>query len=65
MITYFADEDVLESLSEEHTLSPEDFLVALEEQLETGELALDDAIALINDYMSRNCKHAADHPRRR
>ena len=47
------EHDVLASLSNELTQSPEDFLIYLEEALESGELTLDEVIILIHDYNHR------------
>lgn len=43
------DENVLSFLSSEHHQSPEDFLIGLEEALETGELTIDEVSQLIED----------------
>lgn len=48
------EHDVLASLSNELTQSPEDFLIYLEDALESGELTLDEVIILINDYNHRD-----------
>lgn len=47
------EHDVLASLSNELTQSPEDFLIYLEDALESGELTLDEVIVLIHDYNHR------------
>lgn len=47
------EHDVLTSLSNELTQSPEDFLIYLEDALESGELTLDEVIILIHDYNHR------------
>ena len=47
------EHDLLASLSNELTQSPEDFLIYLEDALESGELTLDEAIVLIHDYNRR------------
>lgn len=47
------EHDVLASLSNELTQSPEDFLIYLEDALESGELTLDEVIILIHDYNHR------------
>lgn len=47
------EHDVLASLSNEFTQSPEDFLIYLEDALESGELTLDEVIILIHDYNHR------------
>lgn len=47
------EHDVLASLSDELTQSPEDFLIYLEDALESGELTLDEVAQLIHDYNHR------------
>lgn len=47
------EHDVLASLSNELTQSPEDFFIYLEDALESGELTLDEVIILIHDYNHR------------
>lgn len=47
------EHDVLASLSNELTQSPEDFLIYLEDALESGELTLDEVIILFHDYNHR------------
>lgn len=47
------EHDVLASLSNELTQSPEDFLIYLEDALESGELTLNEVIILIHDYNHR------------
>lgn len=47
------EHDVLASLSNELTKSPEHFLIYLEDALESGELTLDEVIILIHDYNHR------------
>ena len=44
------EHDVLASLSNELTQSPEDFLIYLEEALESGELTIDEVAQIIYDY---------------
>lgn len=44
------EHDLLAALSSELTQSPEDFLIYLEDALESGELTLDEVIILIHDY---------------
>lgn len=44
------EHDLLASLSNELTQSPEDFLIYLEDALESGELTLDEVITLIRDF---------------
>lgn len=46
--------DVLASLSNEPTQSPEDFLISLEEKLESGELTIDEVAQLIHDFNHRS-----------
>lgn len=45
--------DLLDFLSNELTQSPEDFLIYLEDALESGELTLDEVIILIHDFNQR------------
>lgn len=52
-LVLIGEHDVLASLSNELTQSPEDFLIYLEESLESGELTLDEVIQLIADYNRR------------
>lgn len=47
------DHSLLEALHTDMSLSPEDFLCAIEDALESGEITLDDARALINNYNAR------------
>lgn len=47
------EHDVLASLSNELTQSPEDFLIYIEDALESGELDIDEVAQLINDYNKR------------
>lgn len=47
------DHDVLARLSDERTQSPEDFIIYLEEALESGELDIDEVAQLIHDYNHR------------
>lgn len=47
------EHDVLDSLSNELTQSPEDFLIYLEDALESGELTLDEVVILIHDFNHR------------
>lgn len=48
-----SEQDGLCALSQEHSPSPEDFLIDLEERLESGELTIDEVVIIINDYTSR------------
>ena len=47
------DHDVLASLSNELTQSPEDFLIYLEEALESDELTIDEVAQFIHDFNHR------------
>lgn len=47
------DHSLLEALRTDMSLSPEEFLCTIEEALESEEMTLDDARALINDYNAR------------
>lgn len=47
------DHDLLASLSNELTQSPEDFLIYLEEALESGELTIDEVAQIIYDHNHR------------
>ena len=47
------DHDLLASLSTELTQSPEDFLIYLEDALESGKLTLDEVIILMHDFNHR------------
>lgn len=42
--------DLLDFLSNEHTQSPEDFLIYLEDALESGELTIDEVAQIIHDF---------------
>ena len=48
------EHDVLASLSNELTQSPEDFLIYLGEALESGEFTIDEVAQLIHDYNQRS-----------
>lgn len=48
-----SEQDTLCALSQEHSPSPEDFLIDLEERLEAGDITIDEAIIIINDYNTR------------
>lgn len=50
------EHDLLDFLSNEHTQSPEDFLIYLEEALESGELTIDEVAQIIYDHNHR-CWH--------
>lgn len=45
--------DVLAALSNELTQSPEDFIIYLEEALESGKLTIDEVVQLIHDFNHR------------
>ena len=44
------DQEILAALSKESTQSPEDFLIYLEDALESGELTLDEVAQLMSEY---------------
>lgn len=48
-----SDHDLLDSLSNELMQSTEDFLIYLEDALESGELTIDEVAQLIHDYNQR------------
>lgn len=50
---YYGNSELLDSLSVDYSLSPEDFLLFLENALETGELSISEVSQLISDYNSR------------
>lgn len=52
-LVFISESDVLASLSNELTQSPEDFLMNLEEALENGDLSIDEVVTLLNDYNHR------------
>ena len=52
-LVLIGEHDVLASLSNEHTQSPEDFIIYLEDALESGELTIDEVAQLIYDYNRR------------
>ncbi|HEY8343506.1 MAG TPA: hypothetical protein VIK75_11035 [Calditerricola sp.] len=52
-LTFTAHIEVLIEMSEERHDSPEEFLIWLEEALETGELTLSEVQQLLADYNSR------------
>ena len=43
----------LDALSTEHSVSPEEFIDVIEQQLESGELSESEAIALARDFFKR------------
>lgn len=48
------EHDLLARLNNELTQSPEDFLIYLEEALESGELTIDEVAQLVHDFTGRN-----------
>lgn len=52
-LVLISEHDLLAHLSNELTQSPEDFLIYLEEALESGELTIDEVAQLIHDYNHR------------
>lgn len=52
-LVLIGEHDLLASLSNELTQSHEDFLIYLEEALESGELTIDEVAQLIHDYNNR------------
>lgn len=52
-LTFTAHIEVLIEMSEERHDSPEEFLIWLEEALETGELTLSEVQQMLADYNSR------------
>lgn len=55
-LVLIGDHDLLASLSNELTQSPEDFLIYLEEALESGELTIDEVAQIIHD-LNHRCSH--------
>jgi hypothetical protein len=53
MIIYLSDETLLRML-EQQAQSPEEFLIELEEKLESGELTEDEVVQLVKDFTSRS-----------
>ena len=53
-LIFIGNHDVLVSLSNEHTQSPEQFLIYIEDALESGELTIDEVAQLIHD-LNRRC----------
>lgn len=49
-LVLIGENDMLESLNNELTQSPEDFLIYLEEALESGELTIDEVAQIIHDF---------------
>jgi len=47
------EHDVLTALSSERAHSPEDFLIYLEEGLESGDLTIDEVAQLLHDWNSK------------
>ena len=53
-LVLIGERDLLDSLSNERTQSPEEFLAYLEEALESGEFTIDEVAELIHDF-NRRC----------
>lgn len=53
-LIFIGEHDVLASLNKDLDLSPEEFIIYLEEALESGELTLDEVTILIRDYNRRS-----------
>jgi len=53
-LIFIEEHDVLEFLIDEHTQSPEEFLIYLEEALESGELTIDEVAQRVNDFNQRS-----------
>lgn len=51
-LIFIGDDDLLADLCTDLTQSPEDFLIFLENALESGELTLGEVAILISDYNS-------------
>lgn len=52
-LVLIGEHDLLAYLSNELTQSPEDFLIYLEEALESGELTIDEVAQLVHDFNQR------------
>lgn len=52
-LVLIGEHDLLARLSNELTQSTEDFLIYLEDALESGELSIDEVAQLIHDYNHR------------
>jgi hypothetical protein len=50
---FISEHDVLTALSNERAQSPEDFLIYLEEGLESGDLTIDEVAQLLHDWNSK------------
>lgn len=53
-LALIGNHDLLARLSDERTQSPEDFIIYLEEALESGELTIDEVAELIRDHNSKS-----------
>ena len=51
---YGFETHTLEALCPQRAPSPEDFLIYLEEALESGELTIDEVAQLVHDFTRRN-----------
>ena len=52
-LVLIGEHDLLAHLSNELTQSPEDFLIYLEEALESGELTIDEVVQLVRNFDGR------------
>ena len=52
-LVLIGEHNLLASLSNELTQSPEDFIIYLEEALESGKLTIDEVVQLIYDFNHR------------
>lgn len=48
------DDEILELLNTESTDSPEDFLIMLEDALESGDMSIDEIATMLDDYNKRS-----------
>lgn len=51
---FIGDTEVLDALNPQSCQSPEDFLASLEEQLENGEITVEEAIQAVRDFTTRS-----------
>ena len=49
-LVLIGEHDLLDHLNDERTQSPEDFIIYLEDALESGELTIDEVVQLIHDF---------------
>lgn len=52
-ISFVGGTDALEIYAREQSMSPEDYLIWLEEQLEAGDLTIHEVTEMIRDYNKR------------